>query len=335
VPDKRQTSKQRRAARNRASRQSLAARRDNAVAAPAPTTRSGGSAGSGKDKGRTGASAGAGAASRSTAASSEPAPKGILGLARSTRVGDKAVLFAFTWSVLVGVLMPLLYRVPVDDRGEPIPAGPSAFGGLYRAARERVTGQPVPDATSSLLDASGPTVLLLLGLPIVAAGFVLWANRRPDRARWLTYAMFAMAVAVIMSGQIGIYFFPALIAVAIAGFRVRRVDLPARTAERALGGRRARAGGTVVDADSREADDADVAPAPEDRSLRSLWARRGSTAPSGADDSADVDDGSDQDAEGPQDEVEYDPLAELEAEIEAEQSTGTTNEAPERNGPKA
>ena len=342
MPDKRQNSKQRRAARNRASRQSLAARRENAVAAPAPTSRSKGSSGSsGSGKGRASVLSSAPKPDRPTTAPSGPPPKGIMGLARSTRVGDRSVLFTFVWSVLVGVLMPLLYRVPVDDRGEPIPVG--SFGGLYRAAREQVTGQPVPDDTASLLDASGPSVLLLLGLPIVAAGFALWANRRPDRARWLTYSMFAMAVAVILSGQVGIFFFPALIALAIGGFRVRKADLPARMADRAAGGRGRWGGGRVVDADSRtvdeddladdefaddefaddeisDEDDRDAAPADEDRADEPV-------ADDGAHDGA---------LEAPEDEVEYDPLAELEAEIEAERATGAADDpARDRNGPKA
>jgi hypothetical protein len=354
VPDKRQTSKQRRAARNRASRQSLAARRDNAVAAPAPSSRSGGSSGAGK--GRASGSASAGGAARVAAAPGGPPPKGLLGLARSTRVGDKAVLFMFVWTVLVGIGLPLLYRVPVDDRGEPIPVG--SFGGLYRAAREQVTGQPVPDATSSLLDASGPTILLLLGLPIVTAGFALWANTRPDRARWLTYAMFAMAVAVIMSGQVGIFFFPALIALAIGGFRVRKADLPARMAERSTGGR-TRARGRVVDADSREvdADDLDAADEFVDDDL--------DAADEFVDEELDAEELTDEEhadeeltdepaedeviadehveddealgaaGDAPEDEVEYDPLAELEAELEAERAAGADDEARDRNGPKA
>jgi hypothetical protein len=339
VPDKRQTSKQRRAARNRASRDALAARRENAVLDPSPAPRSARSTGSAK--GRAGATTTAATAAGPAVAADAP-PKGALGMLRSKRPGDKAVFIAFVFSVCAGIFL-FFYRVPVDDRGEPLPF---EFRGLTLAAREAATGAPVEDATTSMLDANGPVVLLLVGLPIFVSAFAMWGNRRPDRSRMLTYAMLGMAVAVIVVGQItgvGVLFFPALIAMAVGGFQVRKADLPARTAARggaAAGAARGQRGrGGVVEADSRDVTDDDVsddevgddvAPrngsgtAVDDRSLRSLWARRRpAPAPDdGVVDEHDVHDGGDDDAdapgEAPEDEVEYDPLAELEAEIQAE-----------------
>jgi hypothetical protein len=339
VPDKRQTSKQRRAARNRASRQALAARRDNAVAAPPPSSRSrassasagsGASRGSGRGWWRAGAAGASSNGAATAGAPPEPPPSGIMGMLQSRRPGDKAVLTAFVLAVVAAIYL-LFYQVPADDRGEPLPA---SFRGLAIAAREQLTGAEIGDNEISLLDASGPQILVVLALPIFVTLFALWANRRPDRSRMLTFAMLGMAAAVILTGGIGIFFFPALIALAIGGFRVRKADLPARVAERATGGARAARGrGGVIDADSTEVTDDGTEDEVDPRSLRSLWSRRRTMGAGGAaagragaaaadaDDGAVADDdpdggGAGDPAEG--DEVEFDPLAELEAELEAE-----------------
>ncbi len=291
MPDKRQESKQRRAARNRANREALAARRDNALTSPTPT-RAAASSGSSR-----GAGAKGGAAAPRAAGPSEPPPKGLVGMLQSRRPGDKAVLAAFALSVVAAIYL-LFYQVPADDRGEPLPA---VFRGLALAARERLIGEPVPDNEVSLLDASGPQIFLVLALPIAVSLFALWANRRADRGRMLTFAMLAMAGSVILTGGIGIFFFPAMIALAVGGFRVRKTDLPARMAEKTGGaGGWARRRGAVIDADSQDVTDEATTPADE-----------------------------------------VDPLTELEAEIEAERAadaepeddTGTTDDDGDAGSP--
>lgn len=293
VPDKRQHSKQRRQARNRAQREALAARREAAGQAPvAASSRTRGTgAGSGAKTGNGGA--GTGGAASSAAA---PPPKGILGLWRSRRPGDRAILVALGLAVAAAVYL-LFYKVPADDRGEPLP---TLFQGLAKAAisRDRLAGEPLPDEQISLLDASGPQIFLVLALPIVVALFAVWATRRPDRGRMLTFAMLAMAGSVVLTGGIGIFFFPAMIALAVGGFQARKADLPARVAERATGSPRGggRRRGGVIDVESEEVDtgtDADDEPRDADPSP--------------------------QDA-GEADADEADPLAELEAELEAERA---------------
>jgi len=234
---------------------------------------------------------------------------------KGRRPGDIAVWVALVFAVLPALYLPF-YQVPADDRGEPLPA---VFRGLAKLARETLTGEPVPDETVSLLEASGPQIFLVLALPVAVALFAVWANRRADRSRMLTFAMLAMAGAVVLTGGIGIYFFPALIALAVAGFRVRKADMPARVAERAVaregrsssgggrggfggfGGFGGRARGKVIDADSVEAADSE-ADAPEadptDAPVVDAPADSGAPAPAPA----------------------PDPLAELEAEIEAERA---------------
>jgi hypothetical protein len=359
VPDKRQESKQRRAARNRANREALAARRDNAVISPTPTAKaSSASAKAGSAKGTKG-----GTAARAAAGSGpQPPPKGIMGMLQSKRPGDKAVLAAFALAVVAAGYL-LFYKVPADDRGEPLPA---VFRGLAVAARERLTGQPMADNQVSLLDASGPQIFLVLALPIAVTGFALWANRRADRSRMLTFAMLAMAGSVILTGGIGIFFFPALIALAVGGFRVRKSDLPARTAERATGGGLfggglfGRGRGPVIDADSAEVTDEDAAPAAGPG--RSRRTRRGSAGAGSepADEVVEVGEVGEVDA-GPDDvqpsdvepvdvdvdapadprtdaddtaaaDDEGDPLAELEAELEAEREAETTTDGDAGDG---
>jgi len=278
VPDKRQQSKQRRAARNRARREALAARREAAR--------------------REAAAARAEAASRSsggsnpgTSGATGPTPTGPTGLLRNPSPGHRAILVSVALAVVAAVYL-LFYRVPVDDRGEPWPA---VFQGVAKMARERLTGAPAGDETTSLLDASGPALLAVLALPIFVTLFSVWASTRTERARLLTFAMLAMAAAVILTGGIGIFFFPALIALAVGGFRARRADLPARMAERATRARRGR-DGDVIDVDAEEVDAGeDVQDAVEDD-----------------DDIEDV--------------PEDDPLAELEAELAAEEAADGEDE---------
>jgi hypothetical protein len=265
---------------------------------------------------------------------------------QSKRPGDKAVLAALALAVVASVYL-LFYQVPADDRGEPLPA---QFRGVAIEARERLTGEEMPDNTVSLLDASGPQIFLVLALPVAVTVFAVWANRRPDRSRMLTFAMLALAGSVILTGGIGIFYFPALIALAVGGFRVRKADLPARVAERTapVGGRGGRGRGRVIDADSEEVTDGASTDPGESTSAWSRRRRRGATAPvdaagSDLDESrvvdadvvdADVDDADVDvaeladaeladapDTEDAGDEVEYDPLAELEAELEAERAT--------------
>jgi hypothetical protein len=244
VPDKRQQSKQRRAARNRANRDALAARRENAeVAAPARSTRAtaaNGSGGSGGSNGTAGARPtggsmlgrrllGGAGTGRTTARG------GTTGTA-SPNTGRIATAVALALAI-GGGLLALTLDVPVDDRGEALPR---TFQKVAVEARERLTGADIGDQSRSVLDVVGPSVLLQIAVPILVAAFAVWAVRRPNRSRLLTFAMLAMAGAVILTTTLGALFFPALIALAVAGFRVRKADMPSVAAERATG----RASGT-------------------------------------------------------------------------------------------
>jgi hypothetical protein len=267
VPDKRHQSKQRRAARNRANRDALAARRENAeVSATARPARAAAANGSGGSNGTAGARPASGSLlGRFLGGAGGPGGTGTAGRAAtgtgSPNVGRMATAVALALA-LGGGLLALTLDVPVDDRGEALPR---TFQKVAIEARERVTGAEIGDQSQSVLDVMGPTVLLQIAVPILVAGFAVWAVRRPNRSRLLTFAMLAMAGAVILNTTLGAVFFPALIALAVAGFRVRKADMPAVAAERA----------------TRTAGDrASGAPAAERPGLASLFGFGGSRTPS-------------------------------------------------------
>ncbi|HEX6419074.1 MAG TPA: hypothetical protein VFZ77_11280 [Acidimicrobiales bacterium] len=239
MPDKRQQSKQRRAARNRATREALAARRDAAARAASSSPASEPAEPDGRRAGRR-----PGAAAPPTPAQ----PRTLGDMLQGTRPGDRAVLLSVVFAV-AGAVALLFYRVPVDDRGEALPV---RFRAVAAMVRERLTGEPVPDDSSTLLDVSGPSILLMIGLPVLVTLFAVWGNRRPDRARMLTFAMLALAGTVILTGGLGLFYFPAMIVLAIGGFRARRADLPAATAERLARTGRSRRDGDVIDVDGEE-----------------------------------------------------------------------------------
>jgi hypothetical protein len=294
VPDKRQTSKQRRASRNRASRDALAARRTNAVtSATSPAS----------SRASSGGSAGAGSGTAASATAGRTGFGGLLGSRGNRRPGDLAVTVALGLAIVSAVSVLFFTRVPVDDRGEPLPR---TFQGVAVSAREAITGEQMPDEKESLLEASGPGVILYLALPVAVAAFAFWANRRPDRSRLLTFALVALAALVLFLG--GYFFFPTLVALAVASYQIRKADMPARVAER-VAPTRGRRG--VIDAESEELTDE-----PVDDDAGATGERTGRT------DGHDADMGEEtaaDEAAGDEAGEEADPLSELEAEMEAEE----------------
>ncbi|HEX5367321.1 MAG TPA: hypothetical protein VFW63_11755 [Acidimicrobiales bacterium] len=249
MPDKRNVSKQRRAARNRQSREALTARRENSVSAavpspPAPASRRGGRA-----AGSRAAGTGRGAPRpRPTFVAPAPPAPGLKGLVTGSRPGDRWVLGAFLAAVAVAVVTLVVTQVPVDDRGEVLP---NRFAGLTVAAREALTGARLDDASKSLVSAYGPLAFGLVGAPVVISAFALWANRRADRGRLLTFTLVALAGAVMLFPMSLLAFIP-LILLAVGAFTVRRSDVvvpAAAPGPSPAGGRDA-----VIEADAREGD---------------------------------------------------------------------------------
>ena len=142
MPDKRNDSKQRRAARNRASRDSLAARRENAVTTPvSSSTRTTKAPPSGGSSSR-GSTRGAGRASarpvRPVPVAAGPPPHGLKEMVQSKRPGDRAILLAFVLSFVSAIALLLVVKVTVDDRGDTIPP---QYGALTIAARQAITAR--------------------------------------------------------------------------------------------------------------------------------------------------------------------------------------------------
>lgn len=201
-----------------------------------------------------------------------------------------------------------LFKDKLDDRGEMVPI--SGFGGLYLRAREALTGGPVETTETSMLDARGPFVLVLALVPLLAALGALYVyHKRREQGLsvyWpLTIAMVVMALPVLMGNSLAM---PAMVAMAIAGFQVRRTEVPARMAEQAA------ADEDEVDeeyeddeySDEYEDEDGEYEDDDED----------GEYEDDEVDDATEVDEAEADEAEA--DEAEVDPLAELEEEIAAE-----------------
>jgi hypothetical protein len=165
--------------------------------------------------------------------------------------GRSALFMALALAVGVGIAA-LFFPVTVDDRGEAVPA--TAFGGLYLRARQALGGS-VETSSKTALAASGGVVLIGMLIPIaIAAGAIfVYYRRRANRQSvyWpLTIAMIVMALAVMFLQITSAL--PSLIALAIAGFQVRKAEMQAGIAA---------AGGGVVaaadDDDEYEEDDSE------------------------------------------------------------------------------
>jgi len=314
VPDKRNVSKQRRAARNRASRDSLAARRENAVITPASsTTRTTKAAPASRASSRGSSRAAPRATGRDAARPARPipvavgpAPQGFKEMLQSRRPGDRALVVAFGLAILSALFSLLVVKVDVDDRGEPLPL---SYRALTLMARE-AAGHSGTIESESMISAYGPIIVLVLLTPVLITAYALWVNRRVDRARVLTFVLIAMAVATMLSGAgstlvQAVLSFGALIALGVGVFRIRKADTEAGMAAAPPPGAGG-APGDVIDAETTDSRPA----APTSLLQRLLGA--GPAAGGGRGARTPEDDVADDDV------ADDDPLAELEAELAAE-----------------
>lgn len=271
MPDKRQTSKQRRAARNRAQRDALAARRQNAGVA---TTRPASSSTSATTTSTASGAAGGGAA------------RGRTRLGRAgRRPGDLALIVALGLALAAFVLL-LNTDIPVDDRGEALPA---TFSGVAMEARAALTDGPVVDESENIVSYYGAGVVALMAVPLLVVAVVFVLSRRwEQRGRLLTFALLGLAGVVVLTGTFGFYYMPALIALAVASFQVRKLEMPTRPTQPRQGRGAGRRGAIDVDEVDDDVDIDDepeaVPPAPSTRSRRSGSRSRRAAATAPADD---------------------------------------------------
>jgi hypothetical protein len=229
---------------------------------------------------------------------------------------------ALVLSVGAAIAIIFLIKPELDDRGDIVPT--TGFAGLYLRAREALTGGPVETTETTFLDAQGPGGLIIALLPAAVAigGFLVYRARRARNASvyWpLTIAMVLMALTVMMGN---VWAMPAMVAMAIASFQVRRLELPAKMAERAAARDRA-ADDDVIDDDVIDVDEVDG----DDEDLDDTYGDEDGLDDDEFDeDEPDEDepdeDEPDQDGVVGEGEPEPDPLAEIEAEIAAEEGGG-------------
>jgi UPF0716 family protein affecting phage T7 exclusion len=268
VPSKRQPSKQRRAAQNRATRQALAARTEHAAQ---PRERSvsasrsssggatsstpargggllsglfggGGGGGGGLFGGGGGGGGGLFGGGRGTGgglfgggprAAGAPGggPVNITGAGPGGRTpGQLAVTVSLALAVL-SVALFLIQRVAVDDRDEPLPFRGQLFKAVYLDARDALGGDGATHNVS-IFDAYGPAVIIYGLIPLVIAIAVFVAFRRNPSSRPLTIGMLAMAALVFLVPQaFTIMVLMSLVAMAVGSFQARRAEIPLRMAQ--------------------------------------------------------------------------------------------------------
>lgn len=221
--------------------------------------------------------------------------------------GRSALLIALVLSVGAAIAIVFLIKPELDDRDEIVPT--TGFAGLYLSAREALGGSSETTETT-FLDAQGPggIVIALLPAAVAVGAFLVYQARRARNASvyWpLTIGMVLMALTVMMGN---VWAMPAMVAMAISSFQVRRLELPAKMAERAAArdARNRDDDDDVIDVDEVYEDDDEYLDDEDDVIDETV----DDTA---ADETVD-------DAPAPAaDEPEPDPLAELEEEIAAEE----------------
>jgi hypothetical protein len=318
VPDKRQTSKQRRAARNRAYREAMSARRENAAAEARERARATSSSTSSSSS--SSSSSSGGAAQRVLSGGGRGS--GIAGslFGRTNGVGDTAVLLTVLFALAAaGLSLYVAFTsdsVPVDHEGEAV----SSFPAVSREAYAVLHNTDVVTETTTLVDAYGAVIPIFALLPALVAVGAFVSHRRQPRSRPLTFALVAMALVSVFN-LFAMYFLPALIALAFAGFQVRKTEAPAVRG----GGRRQPADESddeddVIDVEEVEPDEDDLDEEDLDEEYEDEYDEDEYETVDDAETDEDVEpDEAEEDAEPVKSEGgDDDVLAELEAEIEDE-----------------
>jgi hypothetical protein len=157
-----------------------------------------------------------------------------------------ALLLSLAFSLVAAVLSIVFAldssAVPVDFEGEPL----GQFAGVSREAHALITGEPPVTETTSYFDAMGPVVVVFIVLPVLVAAGAFISHRRRVQSRPLTIGLIGMALVTVVN-PFSVYFLPSLIALAVAGFQVRKAEVPARMAPRR--------GGATRDEDEDEDDE--------------------------------------------------------------------------------
>jgi hypothetical protein len=165
--------------------------------------------------------------------------------------GQRAVVLAFMFSIVSAatlLLAPIQVPVEVDADDPRVEEGDEPDDdGMVTIYED---GKLVEEETAAVA-----AVVLLA--PIAITGAAVWFTKRPQRATAWTMAMLAMAAYVFFVGSYGVIALPALIALAVGGFQLRRSESKERVAEiKANRAARKAAKGEVIDVDAVEDADA-------------------------------------------------------------------------------
>lgn len=236
------SSKQKRAAQNRASRQALAARRENAQAAASGATGAGGTSG-GRSRGFLGrlfnptppakASGGSGGAT-----APRPARGGAAAAAAAQPPGYRAALSAIFASVAAVVLCATAVQLGVDGDGdlytreslavewartavEAHGADPEASADELVEAIEEWTPAREEKAALVALWPSSVTV----ALPVIASVLGFRAVKQRLGSKKVNRMAFLMILGAFVTVGLMTLFLPAVIALGVAGFQVRKWEV--------------------------------------------------------------------------------------------------------------
>jgi hypothetical protein len=234
---KRQPSKQRRQTQNQKQRAALEARRE--AAAAGPTGGKGDAAGSspaasnGSVLSRFRGSRSAGRAARTGGSGSLP-------------VGHRAALSALLAAVAAALVGSFLFRVPVGRDGEPITTQGALVAEWSLSAQEALVDDSeataeelsaavddwLPGGSEPYIQAFWPVSLTVL-LPVVgtALGFRAVSKRSP--AKVVNRTMYVTLFGALLASQLLLIFLPAMIALAVAAFQVRKAEVQAQAEARA------------------------------------------------------------------------------------------------------
>jgi hypothetical protein len=266
-PAKRQPSKQKRTSQNRQQRAALEARKAAATSGPA---RSGGGAGGGRASMLGRLFGGRGSAPRAAAAApggGDPrAPSGgPTAIGGGQPVGYRAAL-AGVLAAVAAMVLTILQTTPVNADGD-LYTPERVVAEWAGSALDVAVEQPEADAAAveeaveewspdrgreRLVQALWPASLAML-LPLGAALLAFRAVQQRRSSRVVNRAMYATLFGALLTFNLFIFFLPAVVAVSIAGFQVRKAEAQAAAVATA-----ADAGPTpedVIDAEVVEDDD--------------------------------------------------------------------------------
>lgn len=259
---KRQPSKQRRQTQNQRQRAALEARRQNVAAGSAPAGKTGSTAGAprGSVLSRL---RGASATGRAVRTSGAPAT----GTRNGLPVGHRAAMSALFAAIAAAVVGSIVFKVPVDRAGDPIGSNGALVAEWVRSAADVAVDQPdataaqvaeavdewLPGGDEPYIQAFWPISLAVV-LPVIGTGLGFRAVARRSPARLVNRTMYVTLFGALLASQLLFIFLPAVIALFVASFQVRKAET---TAAATLAAESPPEGtdGDVIDVDEVDGDD--------------------------------------------------------------------------------